>query len=64
MKDNNTQDDHTTIKLQKPELRQLLEKGERTQLIMEDGELTDEKVTIELTEDVETEKVETWRIEE
>jgi len=63
MTDNN-HNQHEHIKLQKPELRELLEKGERTQMVMEDGELTDRKVTISLTEDVETEKVETWRIEE
>lgn len=55
---------HDTVKLQKPELEDLIKDGERTITVMEDGELTDKKVTIELTEDVETEKVETWRIEE
>jgi len=39
MIDDHTQHDH--IKLQKPVLRELLEKGERTQLIIEDGALTD-----------------------
>lgn len=62
MTDNNTQ--HDTIRLQKPELRELLETGERTQLVMEDGEITEKKVTIKLTGDVETKKEESWTLKE
>lgn len=53
-----------TVRLQKPELEDLLENGERRiQPLKEDGTgFKDKVVTIKLTEDVETEKEETWSV--
>lgn len=58
--DNHTHDKTADFKLQKHELESLLEHGQ-VEIIHRENQ--SERLRLELTEDVETEKQETWKVD-